>query len=115
MGTTDQVTHFARQSFDKTASRTNGQINKTGEKLKSAWRQFITNCRRYPIAKPLRSMLIAATLGFLLSGIWMEIVFAVVLLLVQNGADANTAILFSIAFNVLLGMLLWGDISNEKL
>jgi hypothetical protein len=60
-------------------------------------------------------MLIAATLGFLLSGIWMEIVFAVVLLLVQNGADANTAILFSIAFNVLLGMLLWGDISNEKL
>ncbi|MFI3186739.1 MAG: hypothetical protein QX198_12265 [Methylococcaceae bacterium] len=114
MGTTDQVSHFGHESVDKTASRTGGQLNKTGDKLKCAWRQFVKTCRSYIIAKPLRSMLIAATLGFLLSGMWMEIVFAAVLFLVKNGADASSAILFSIAFNMLLATLLWGFISNEK-
>ena len=87
MGTTDQVSHFGHESVDKTASRTGGQLNKTGDKLKCAWRQFVKTCRSYIIAKPLRSMLIAATLGFLLSGMWMEIVFAAVLFLVAPEAS----------------------------
>lgn len=114
METTDKIANFTDETADKTASRTSGQLNKTGDKQKSMWRQFIKTCRSYIIAKPLKSVLIAAALGFLLSGMWMEIVFAAVLLLVQNGADANSAILFSIAFNMLLVMLLWGSISNKS-
>jgi hypothetical protein len=114
MGITDKVSRFTHDSAAKTDSKTSGQLNTTGDKLKNAWGQFIKNCRSYIIAKPLRSLLIAAILVFLLSNMWMKIVIAAVPLLIQYGADANTAIVFSIAFYVLLGMLLWGAISNKS-
>ncbi|WP_262966864.1 hypothetical protein [Methylobacter psychrophilus] len=115
MRTIGQSSHFAHEFVDKITSRTSGQLNKTGDRIKNAWGQFITNCQSYIIDKPLRSVLIITMLGLVLSGVWMEIVFAVLLLLVKNGVDASSAILFSIAFNVLLGMLLWDVISNEKI
>jgi len=113
MESTDKASDPTYQALDKSAGAPRQTVDTSGEKggqLKIAQRQCLENCRRYIRDQPLMSLGIAAAAGFLLSGSWLELVSVAVLMLVENGVAASSAILFAVAFNLLIALTLWGMI-----
>jgi ElaB/YqjD/DUF883 family membrane-anchored ribosome-binding protein len=113
MESTDKASDLTHEALDKIAGATRQTVDTLGEKggqLKIAQRQWLENCRNYIRDQPLMSLGIAAAAGFLLSGSWLELVSVAVLMLVENGVTASSAILFAVAFNLLIALTLWGVI-----
>ena len=117
MEITNKAPHFTHEALDKivnTSSQAMATLGEKGEQLKVVERQLMENCRSYIRDNPLMSLGIAAAIGFLLSGSWLELVSVAVLILVNNGVTATSAILFAVAFNLLIALTLWGAIRRKS-
>jgi ElaB/YqjD/DUF883 family membrane-anchored ribosome-binding protein len=116
MESTDKASDPTPQALDKITGAIVDMLGEKGGQLKIAKRQWLENCRSYIRDQPLMSLGIAAAAGFLLSGSWLELVSVAVLMLVENGVTASSAILFAVAFNLLIALTLWGMIhlKNRK-
>jgi hypothetical protein len=117
METTDKLSLFTHEAVDKIVNATFQAIDALDQKnrqLKNSQLQLIRNCRSYIRANPLMSIGIAIAAGFLLSGSCLELVSAAVLMMLDNGVEGSTAILFAVAFNLLMAIILWVAIINRS-